>query len=175
MSKELGKRYPEIWNRKVIWENNPDDKRLAELYNNSSFIIIPTIWESFNVISIEASFFRKAIIITETTGSSFLFKHKEDALIIKPGDADELAGAIPELNSSPALCDMLGQAAYKTISELLTENKIVEERLSIYMQTIKDTTKKDVRLDSLFFNRYTTFSRLVYFSCRRLIKKILKG
>ena len=37
MSKELGKNYPELWNKQIIWENNPDDKRLSELYKNASW------------------------------------------------------------------------------------------------------------------------------------------
>lgn len=174
MSKELGKNYPELWNKQIIWENNPNDKRLSELYKNASFIIIPTIWESFNVISIEASFFKKAIIITETTGSSFLYKDKENALIINPENSEALADAITQLQNSPELCKKIGQAAYNTISELLKEENIVEERIKIYKEALKDTKKEYAPLNPTYFRQYTSLSRLIYFSVRRVIKKILK-
>jgi len=175
MSKYLEKKYPELWNKQIIWEKYPDDNRLSELYTNAAFIIIPTIWESFNVISIEAAFFKKAIIITETTGSSFLFSHEENALIIKPENTEALVEAILKLKGSPEFCDELGHAAYKTISELLTEERIVEERIDIYKQTIQDAAGKYASFNLSFLGHYTTFSRLVYFSCRRFIKKIFKG
>ena len=96
-------------------------------------------------------------------------------MIIKPENTEALVEAILKLKGSPEFCDELGHAAYKTISELLTEERIVEERIDIYKQTIQDAAGKYASFNLSFLGHYTTFSRLVYFSCRRFIKKIFKG
>lgn len=173
MSVELAIKYPDIWNKKIFWENNPSDFRLASLYKNASFIIIPTIWESFNVISLEAAFFKKAIIITETTGSSYLFEHKENAIVIKPEDSQGLAKAITELNNSNELCLRLGEASYNSMTVYFSINKIAEERIGIYNKTINTDNQNTMHLDSSYFRPYTTSSRRIYFFCRKAIKKLI--
>lgn len=172
MSDELQSRYPVIWNKAIEWEKNPDDSRLSQLYRNASFIIIPTIWESFNVISIEASFHAKPIIITDNTGSSFLFKHGEDAWIIRSGNSKALAKAIKHLHNSPDLCIRMGKAAHEKIVEYLKEDKIVDERINIYEQTIlnRKTIPKAINLS--FLKKYTTGPRRYYYAARELLKKI---
>lgn len=171
MSEKLAANYPDCWDKKIIWENNPDDTRLNQLYEKAAFIIIPTVWESFNVISVEAAFHHKPIIITDKTGSSFLFTHKRNAWIIPANDEQALADAIVQFQSSPELRRILGQAAHEEIAVQLTPEKIISERINIYSNCIngRDTTRKYPELS--FINSYTTQSRRFYFSFRRSLKK----
>lgn len=173
MSEKLAADYPDCWDKKVIWENNPDDTRLNQLYEKAVFIIIPTIWESFNVISVEAAFHHKPIIITEKTGSSFLFTHKRNAWIIPANDEQALADAIVHLLSSPELRRILGQAAHEEITVQLSPEKIITERIKIYSNSIncRDTSRKYPEL--FFINSYTTQSRRLYFSFRSFLKKCI--
>ncbi|MCB0473631.1 MAG: glycosyltransferase family 4 protein, partial [Flavobacteriaceae bacterium] len=174
MSIVLENKYPELWNKKIVWEQNTDDKKLAAFYQNAAFIIIPTLWESFNVISIEASFFKKPIIITSTTGSSFLFQNEENAIIIEPGDRQSLANAILLLYNSTELCTKLGIAAYNSISKQLEPARIVDDRISIYTNIIKNKTNNVIVFDPSILKKYITPSRKIYFACRQFIKNIIK-
>lgn len=175
MSETLEAECPDIWNKKLIWENTPDYNRLYQLYKEASFIIIPTIWESYNVISIEAAFHSKPVIITNQTGSSFLFTHKKDALIIPANDEKVLADAIIQLWSSPELCSTLGQAAYENIALTFTPERIISERIKIYNDCISHRKNNPTATELSFISNYTTLKRKSYFSLRKFFKKIFNN
>jgi glycosyltransferase involved in cell wall biosynthesis len=172
MSEKLEEQYPTVWGKKLQWENMPDDKKLDQLYNEAAFIIIPTIWESFNVISIEAAFHRKPVIITEKTGSSFLFTNGHNALIIPSGNEKALADAILALAMSASTCRKMGEAAYHDIALTLTPKKIITERIAIYKEIISIKNLSTDIADLSFLNRYTNIFRRFYFAVRKLVKKI---
>lgn len=177
MSEKLRSDYPEIWNKKFLWIDSPNDEQLGALYREASFIIIPTIWESFNVISVEAAFHHKPVIITNTTGSAYLFTHGKNAWIIPPNDANDLANAILHFSSSPGICETLGEAAFQKIASALTPGKIVKERIGIYYTAITqyNNQQKQTEPDLSFINKYTTYSRKVYFTVRKKLKKLIKN
>ncbi|HEX4876593.1 MAG TPA: glycosyltransferase family 4 protein [Chitinophagaceae bacterium] len=174
MSEKLAADYPDNWNKKLIWENTPDDNRLHQLYNEAAFIIIPTIWESFNVISVEAAFHRKPVIITDKTGSSFLFTHGRNAWITPANDVESLADAIVHLHSSPELCKKMGQSAYEEIALQLSPEKIIAERIKIYNNCISKRDKARDIPDLSFLKKYKTLRRNIYFTFRKLTKRLLK-
>lgn len=172
MSKYLSAKYPGIWGSLVVWNKYATDDELFALYKGASFIIIPSLSESFNVISIEAAFHGKPIIITETTGSSFLFTHKNDAWIIPPDNPDEMLKAIVELDKSPTRCSAIGQAAKEKITALLTPDAIISERIAIYKKTT--SYLNGLRSEEVFdlLSRYTTKKRKYYYMFRQLLKKV---
>lgn len=174
MSAKLAADFPDIWNKKLIWENTPDDNRLHQLYNDSAFIIIPTVWESYNVTSVEAAFHRKPVIISDKTGSSFLFTHGRNALITPANDVDSLADAIVHLYSSPELCRKMGQSAYEEIARQLSPERIIAERIKIYSDCISNRDNNRNLPDLSFLEKYKTSSRKIYFTFRKYLKKFLK-
>jgi len=173
MSEKLAEKFMTIWGKKLIWENSPDDRKLYQLYKEAAFVIIPTIWESYNVISIEAAFHRKPIIITDKTGSSFLFKHNHNALIIPSGNEKALADAILQLSVSTSTCFEMGVAAYNEIALELSPNKIINERIRIYQEIIASKIRSAETPDLSFLNKYTTVTRRFYFGIRKWMKNIL--
>lgn len=175
MSETLTEEYPDIWNNKVIWENTPDDNRLHQLYNDSAFIIIPTVWESYNVISVEAAFHSKPVIITDKTGSSFLFTHEKNALIIPANDEKALTEAMIHLWSSPEYCRTMGRAAYEEIALPLSPERIISERIKFYNDSIRSRDKSRDAPDLTFIDNYTTLSRKIFFSLRKFLKKIFNN
>lgn len=173
MSKYLAAKYPGVWGISLQWKDYVTNDELFDLYEGAKFILIPSLAESFNVISIEAAFHGKPVIITEKTGSSFLFKHKEDAWIIKENNSEDLLKAIEELDKSPELCAALGQAAKEKITSWLTPAAIVSERMIIYEKVIQEAGQLQTAVSFDFLDRYTTKTRKCYYRLRQQLKKII--
>ncbi|HUR65277.1 MAG TPA: glycosyltransferase family 4 protein [Chitinophagaceae bacterium] len=175
MSDYLASKYPGVWNKKLIWKRSVPREELSALYAGACYIVIPTIWESFNVIPIEAAFYGKPVILTNTTGSSFLFSNGEDALVIPAENSRELASALEKLWRSPQLCTAMGKAAQLKISSLLNEQDIIGERIKIYRDLLNNVKKLSAEKDLLFLEKYITPPRKAYYKVREWVRKLTRS
>jgi len=175
MAAYLQKKYPGIWGHHLLWQDGLDRESTINKIANARFKIIPSIFETFSYVSLEAGTLGKAIIISEAAGASYLFTHKEDAWIVKTA-ARELAEAIIYLNRNPQFCEELGMKVKNTVALNFNENKIYEERLHHYDETIKVRKEKGVlSVPNLnFIKKYTTAVRKNYYKTRAFIKKLVK-
>lgn len=68
--------------------------------------------EAFGMVLVEASLMGRPMISCEIgTGTSFVNRHDETGLVVAPGDADALAGALRALAGDPTACARFGAAA----------------------------------------------------------------
>ncbi|HYC27948.1 MAG TPA: glycosyltransferase family 4 protein, partial [Chitinophagaceae bacterium] len=103
MSVYLANMFPDVWQKRFQWRGRMDYEGTMKELAAGSFLVIPSLWETFNYTALEAAVMGKAAIITKTSGVSYVFKHAHDALLIEPGDTQELAHAIRMLNRDPSL------------------------------------------------------------------------
>jgi glycosyltransferase involved in cell wall biosynthesis len=176
MAEFLQKKFPSLWNTHFLWLDAMERKETIHKIANASFVIVPSIFETFNYVSIEAATMGKAIILTEGTGASYLFTHGKDAWVV-PSDARSLAKAILHFQNNPALCREMGENAKKLASRFLSEQKMCEERISNYDKAIL-IRKQNLITTNLYYHlikKYTTSSRKNYYQFRAFAKKIIKG
>ena len=73
----------------LIFENAPEDLRNS-LLRISEVFVLPSEWEAFGIVFLEAIAGNNAIVTTHTEGSEYLFKDNETALFFDYGDIDKL-------------------------------------------------------------------------------------
>lgn len=171
----LLKNYPDIWNKHMLWRGPVNRETTIQKMADARFIIIPSIFETFSYVALEAATLGKAIIITEGTGAAYLFSHGVNALIVPP-DRHKLSEAIMHLQSNPNLCTTLGNNARKMIDQVFKKEMIIEERILAYkkaldVHSIRDSASPDLS----FLNKYLTLKRKIYYRFRRIAKKLIKG
>ncbi|MDD4412422.1 MAG: glycosyltransferase family 4 protein [Patescibacteria group bacterium] len=78
---------------RVIFENKVDDEKLAEIYQESSFLVLPSIntSEAFGLVLLEAMASGLPVIASNLPGVRSVFKNAEHGYVVKPGDIDDLA------------------------------------------------------------------------------------
>jgi glycosyltransferase involved in cell wall biosynthesis len=175
MSGNIARQFRDVWQKEFRWLGQKNYSEAMKTLEQASFLIIPSLWETFNYTALEAAMFGKAIIITKTTGASYLFTHMHDAVLIEAGDAEQLANAIVLLDTDKALRSRLGENARQTISSYFDRHKIYEERIAIYREVLNAPKKRpSFEPEMAILQRYTTPSRKYYYSLRAFLKKILK-
>lgn len=81
--------------------------------------------EAFGLSLVEAAMFRRAMISCEIgTGTSHINRHGETGIIVPPGDADQLAGAMRRLAGDAALAERFGRAARARYEALFTAERM---------------------------------------------------
>lgn len=105
-----------------------EQKNLSYIYKNSDVFLLPTRYEIFGMVLLEAMFFGKPVITTYNGGSDILIKSGENGIVIKEFDKYQWAEAIKTAVSSPAI----GSNAKKAISESYTWDALADKFIDAY-------------------------------------------
>ncbi len=100
----------------VEWISGVPDQRIVELYSECSVACVPSLYEGFSLPAIEAM--SSAAPLVATTGGALpevCGDHEVSALLVEPGNSDELAAALARVLDNPALGEELGQAARQRV------------------------------------------------------------
>lgn len=165
--------YPEIWNTYFEWVNNKTNEEIFQLIASGSFVIIPSLWETFNYTALEAASSGKAIIITDTTGAAQIFTHGHDAWIVPSNNPQKLADAIIHLQNNPDLCKKFGENAKQRMEYYFDNPDIIKERITIYDSVIRTPKryKETVEQRLIFLKKYITTTRKLYYASKSFVKK----
>lgn len=174
MSKYLARKFPETWQQHFNWLNEMSPAATRTEMNKAALVIIPSLFETFNYVALEAASHKKAILVTAATGAAAYFTHGKNAWIIPPGNAAALAEAMTVLMENPDLRRELGENAGQMVKQLFTPNAIVESRISIYREVISNRKQQAVGLHpSLhFLGRYRSIPRKWYYISKGILKKL---
>ncbi|MGZ8544111.1 MAG: glycosyltransferase family 4 protein [Flavisolibacter sp.] len=176
MSVFLARQFPIIWNRNFIWLGEKNHEQTLEAIAQSSLVMIPSTWETFSYVAIEAAAMKKPIIMTATTGAAYLFDQGSSALIVSPENKLACATAIMQLHQNP---DMGKGFAYNTntVIEKLHPSISVPERINVYREVIESSIRHGDAFDRefKFLDHYLTPTRKLYYRLRTGLKKIFKA
>ncbi len=100
----------------VEWISGVPDERIVELYSECEVACVPSLYEGFSLPAIEAM--SSAAPLVATTGGALpevCGEHGVSALLVEPGSADELAGALRTVLDDPVMAQRLGAAARERV------------------------------------------------------------
>ena len=90
------------WFNRIHVHGTVDDAVLAEQYRSCDLFVAPSRYESFGLIYLEAMRAGKPVIGCMAGGSKEVVSHGKNGLLVPPGDALALAGAIRRLVTDDA-------------------------------------------------------------------------
>ena len=94
---------------------------LIRYYDSSDVLLVPSLWrEPFGLVIAEAMARGLPVIASNIGGPAEILTHEANGLLIEPGDARALAGAITGLLQSPRKRARLAGAARRTVGERFT-------------------------------------------------------
>ena len=82
LAKELG-----IFN-KIVWQEKMEQKYMSKIYKYADFFILPTRYEIFGMVLLEAMFYENIVLTTVNGGSSTLIKNGENGIVIDNFDSN---------------------------------------------------------------------------------------
>jgi glycosyltransferase involved in cell wall biosynthesis len=106
--------------------NNPDFF-MAQM----DVIVIPSLFESFGYVGLEAVSHMKPVIASKVGGLCEIFDD-ETALMVEPGDVTSLSKAIENFYDDPKLRSSIARSAYKKCTNLFCVHKMLLKLSYIY-------------------------------------------
>ena len=154
VSKYLKKKFPSVWQKSFLWKKGVPRKELLENMDNSAVIIIPSTWETFNYVALEAANRKKAMIITQQAGVSSLFIAGKEILLTDANNIQTIADAMIKLKQDKELVLSLGEQAFAGLERNFNKGRFLADRNEAYATAIHER-KTNLRVNPIqtFFNR----------------------
>lgn len=126
----------EIKDKTVFILNERND--IQRIFSASDIFILPSYHETLSNVTLEASIEGLGIIVSNTGGLREIIRHKENGLLIEPGNARELANAIKYLVNNPEERKKFGENAKRNISINFNEKDILGKLDGYYQRLLND-------------------------------------
>ncbi len=126
---------------KVRFVSGISDEELAELLASAEVAVVPSLYEGFSLPAVEHMASGTPLVasrtgaLPEVTGDA--------ALLVTPGDPEELAAALRGLLDSPAERDRLAAAALARVAERFAWQAVARATVSEYRRAIAARTAAD--------------------------------
>jgi hypothetical protein len=124
------------WRRRCRFHGQVDDAALAAFYARSSFLVAPSLYESFGLVFLEAMRYGKPVIGCCTGGVPEVVRDGETGLLVPPDDPPALAAAINRLVADAALRRALGETAHRVVATEFSAARMVERTAVFYAEVI---------------------------------------
>ncbi len=115
-------------------------ERIRSLYQTAQVCVLPSVARSemFGLVQLEAFAASTPVISTDLlSGVPYVNQHGVTGIVVPPGDAAALAGAMRELMSEPDRRREMGRAALARVTREFHVEQMVESYLALYEQLLE--------------------------------------
>lgn len=135
LAKELG-----IENS-IVWQDKMQQFYLSNVYELADIFLLPTQYEIFGMVLLEAMYYKNVVITTENGGSSTLIKNGINGYIERTLDADKWAELVLNCIDNREKAIEIGKNANNTIRINYTWDKLAEKFENEYSYCIKNNDR----------------------------------
>lgn len=115
------------------WRNDA-----AELIGMFDLFCLPSLWESFGLVLLEAMAHAKPVVATEVGGVPEVVANGETGLLVPPEDPVSLSKAIAYFLTHPEIAAEMGKRGEARLAERFTLTRMVEQYERFYMSVIRE-------------------------------------
>lgn len=124
---------------KVLYKDYIKQELLPKIYNLSDVFLLPTRYEIFGMVLLEAMYFEAPVITTYNGGSDMLINHGENGFIIDNFNIDEWKNQIIDLVQNKQLSNKISKNARKKIEQEFTWDVLTDKFLDVFKNRLEGT------------------------------------
>lgn len=125
-------------------------EELIKLYQNATLHVVPSHYEGLPTVLLEAMSCGLPVVATDVCGNKEVISSGVNGFLVPPKSPKVMADVILWLLENDHVRERVGKAARKTIEERYTWDRITENVLASYSQTLR---KSVIRKSKLFYAR----------------------
>lgn len=151
-SEYLAGNFPDVFSKRLRWLGRLDREQVAEKMQAAGFLVVPSLWDVFNLTVAEGMEAGLPVICSRAAGAEMLIEHGHSGFLFDPAKPEELARCLKkvfEMGNSERL--EIGRRAQEAVKTHLNEAKILNLLEESYFEVIKKgaTIHIDAWLESL--------------------------
>jgi glycosyltransferase involved in cell wall biosynthesis len=128
------------WGNAVLLPGFLDD--IVGIMQAIDILLLPSLWEGFGIVLIEAMAAGKPAISTDTSSMPEVIVDGRTGFIVPPEEAEALADRAIALLRNPALCEQFGRAGRQRVAEFFTLERMIDRLENLFQREINTRRKQ---------------------------------
>lgn len=120
----------------VIYKESLEQKYMPAVYQACDAFLLPTRYEIFGMVLLEAMYYGLPVFTTYNGGSSTLM-NESNGVVINSLDVSEWSGKISQVLTDENRCVEIGKSAHQTIADNYTWDALADKFLEVYNLRLK--------------------------------------
>ncbi|MEW6180843.1 MAG: glycosyltransferase [Chloroflexota bacterium] len=133
----------------VMFLGKRDQDSLPYYYSAADVVVVPSHYESFGMVALEAMACGTPVVASQVGGLAFLVKDGVTGFVVPDGEPEVLGSRLKEIITNPDLRDRLGMQAHQAARSYSWE-KITGEIQSIYAEVLNSSPAGERAVKPLF-------------------------
>jgi glycosyltransferase involved in cell wall biosynthesis len=121
---------------RIIYQEKLEQKYLCQVYPFADVFLLPTIYDIFGMVLLEAMYFSMPVLTTVNGGSDMLIKNDENGYVFRDFDVRNWCDCIIELCGNAENRKKVGSRAHDTVCNEFTWEVLSESFLNLYSSHI---------------------------------------
>lgn len=122
---------------KIIWQEKMEQKYLSGVYQQMDFFLLPTEYEIFGMVLLEAMYYGNVVLTTRNGGSSTLIEEGSNGYILKAKNPDEWARCITDICSNKNKMKEIQKNASLKVKNQFTWDLLADKFIGQYQLKLK--------------------------------------
>jgi glycosyltransferase involved in cell wall biosynthesis len=107
-------------------------KERKVLFENSLFVVVPSLYETFPMVLLEGMACSKAVIASNVGGIPSIIRHGKNGFLSRAGDHEDIAKFIKILYGDKRLRDSMGSLGRELVERNFSVDQMINQTLLVY-------------------------------------------
>jgi glycosyltransferase involved in cell wall biosynthesis len=125
----------------VLFTGFVDDETLRKLQKCADVSVVPSLFEPFGIVALEAMAAKSPVVVSDTGGLSEIVEHGVTGVKVYVNNPESLAWGITKVLLDENYANLIRTNAYKKVQEKYDWKKIAKQTKAIYQSVLKDYSK----------------------------------
>jgi glycogen synthase len=121
---------------RIVFAGYVEDSDLTDLFLSSDVMVIPSIYEPFGVVALEAIAAKLPVVASSIDGLAEVIRHEENGILVFPRDSSSIAWGISRILSESGNTARLVENASKDIETRYSWRVVAVDTLNAYKQAL---------------------------------------
>ena len=126
---------------RVLFTGFIDDQTLRKLQRCADVSVVPSLFEPFGIVALEAMAAKSPVVVSDTGGLSEIVSHDVDGVKVFAGNPDSLAWGITRVLTDEAYANTIRTNACRKVKEKYDWDKIAQKTKTIYESILAEYSK----------------------------------
>jgi 1,4-alpha-glucan branching enzyme len=127
--------------QKVMFTGFVDDETLRRLQTCADVSVVPSLFEPFGIVALEAMAAKSPVVVSDTGGLGEIVDHDVDGVKVYANNPDSLAWGITKVLADEKHAEHIGSNAFEKIHEKYNWNRIAQQTENMYKSVLNEYSK----------------------------------
>jgi glycosyltransferase involved in cell wall biosynthesis len=127
--------------QKVLFTGFVDDETLRKLQTCADVSVVPSLFEPFGIVALEAMAAKSPVVVSDTGGLGEIVDHDIDGVKVYTNNPDSLAWGITKVLEDEKHAENIRSNAFEKIQEKYNWNRIAQQTENMYKSVLNEYAK----------------------------------